>query len=98
MKCEDFDNRCHYHFNLTKCSCDTDILSFKKFLEDNNALANYENELTYSCMEQMVEPKNWINFAFYWPDSIDGYDYWKELNDKWLNELRIDYKEVRFDI
>ena len=33
------------------------------------------------------EPSEYIHSAFYWEDTIDGYDYWQNIDYKWKETL-----------
>ena len=52
---------------------------------DNN-ISYFNNlyELLEYCQQKHV---NEISNAFTWSDSVQGYEFWVGLNDKWLNIL-----------
>ena len=69
---------------------------FIKFLKDNNA---YETFMFYlnSRKGYFLTPKKFFNNTFYedfvsnsfsWNDTLQGYNYWDELEDKWLDNLK----------
>jgi len=72
------------------------FLTFKDFLIENNVWELYQANLTFDCIETKATKKNWINFAFKWRETPQGYNFWSDLNKKWLEALRVS-KEVYYD-
>lgn len=72
---------------------DNTMEKFIKFLEDNNALENFENAFrNYNrdvkgykklCERDITAA---LVGAFPWVYMKEGYDYWSELNRKWKQE------------
>lgn len=67
---------------------------FIKFLEDNNALENFERALVESgrdiedykefCKEYCKNTE--LSSAFIWEKTKEGHKYWAKLNWKWREE------------
>lgn len=66
---------------------------FTRFLKDNDALENYENALDLDSdyfRERIMftDAKYYLISVFPWGITKQGTEYWKELNDKWQEELK----------
>ena len=68
---------------------------FIHFLKQNNAYEQFMFNLN-SRKGYFFTPKKFFNYtfdedfvsnAFNWDDSLQGYGYWDELEDKWLGTL-----------
>ena len=75
-----------------------DIAKFKQFLRDNNAAAKFYNNChmhgsVISVEEDLIntvkhsDSSMLLSCAFGWAKTVEGHDYWCDLNDKWLNQL-----------
>jgi hypothetical protein len=85
------DDREQSYYNIKKV---------KKFLIDNNAYHNYlynlyqENHLnnlddvSNFFSRHIHEIYSFIEFSFVWSHTKEGFDYWKKLNDKYLQILK----------
>lgn len=67
------------------------------FLEENNAykqyiynfkhgLKDYDQE-TFLVFADTYNQKNHINYAFDWDETKEGFDYWNNINAKWIDSL-----------
>lgn len=70
---------------------------FEEWLRENLACTQYIHNYDYSFMKRgMWEEENLedaISDAFRWEDTDQGFDYWDDLNDEWLDYLD-SYKSV----
>ena len=78
---------------IKSLAADNTMEKFIKFLEDNNALENFERafiEQKRDVEEYKKECRVWgnleLNRAFTWDYTKEGYKYWSSLNDLWRGE------------
>jgi hypothetical protein len=66
---------------------------FYKFLVDNNALDKYIYNLdnNYNYFEHKNK-NQYILWAFDWVNTHEGYEFWLNLNYKWVEYLKKKYK------
>jgi len=75
-----------------------DISKFKQFLRDNGAAAKfynncYINRSIVSVERDLIDTVKRANSsmllscAFGWANTVEGYSYWNDLNNKWLSQL-----------
>lgn len=77
---------------------------FVQFLKDNNAFKqyvknlklrkcyfqtweNYTNPFTI-CLLGSTRPSNFIIGSFLWANTLEGHDFWKNLDDKWKKQFK----------
>jgi len=74
---------------------------FIQFLKDNGALEKFEAAIadddvrfgdTYSTtiekwMDECDNPMNYLDCAFAWSKSVDGHEYWYDVDNKWMTML-----------
>ena len=41
----------------------------------------------YETFIEVHQPEQYIDVAFQWGSTPEGYDHWERLNDKWLEEI-----------
>lgn len=64
------------------------VAKFIAFLKDHNAYTAFLNELNFGdvsfpdCLYQ-YPCELWLEIFFMWADSINGFNYWKSLDDEW---------------
>ena len=72
---------------------------FIQFLEDNEALSEFEIHLSgleeehYETIEEYLDttmPRLYVSDAFWWGKTASGYNYWNNLDDKWGEVLSKD--------
>lgn len=73
----------------------TIMKKFIEFLEKNGAWEKFERNFIIqgrNVRDYKRDSKTYKNFhiagAFTWSETAEGHDYWKELNDKWVQENR----------
>lgn len=66
---------------------------FLQFLKENNLYYRFESYL-YNRMKIEVDeylikesPENYLNNAFSWRLTDEGYDYWMSLNKAWITSI-----------
>jgi hypothetical protein len=84
------------------------MITFTQFLKNNNVnLKDFEANKTNPqwaksfepSQEEMDHPAGWIQFAFRWELTTQGYDYWFYLNRKWLQTIhKIDTSQIIYDL
>ena len=60
---------------------------FFEFLKKNKILEQYLSNL-YIPIDLNEHPEDYINRAFYWDDTKEGFDFWRDIHEKWLKELK----------
>lgn len=43
----------------------------------------YEYESVFSSSWQTKSYKRWVEFAFTWDETTEGYDFWKRIHENW---------------
>jgi len=75
-------------------------MDFIKFLQDNKALSLFKKnmkkrskkeniELLMLLYEGTYQPYKYLCAAFMWRKTPEGFDYWKKLNEKWLEKIEV---------
>lgn len=69
--------------------------TFINFLKISKAYDEFINNLEvqeeFSSLEELCnnsEPCDWIDDAFWWQDTPEGYEYWEYLDNLWYNTLK----------
>lgn len=67
---------------------------FQEFLKNNKIQDKYYNNINgtnhFAIIASILEPISFVN-AFSWKNSIEGYEFWFDINRKWTNILH-DYQ------
>ena len=67
---------------------------FIEFLEKNKCLNEFKSNINKGkdfdeyCNENWDYSSNWIDEAFAWSETPQDYDYWSNLNFKWVDLVR----------
>ena len=80
------------------------VTEFKKFLMNNNTKSLYviyynerkrkaTKKLTLLTFFKNIDKSGWLDCAFQWHKTFEGYDFWENLNIKWQNQLNEKEKE-----
>ena len=73
---------------------DDDIKFFIKFLKQNNAFYNYLEKFNYDYVKMTIgltwcsRKERFLDGYFVFATTKEGFDYWKKLNDKYLQILK----------
>lgn len=77
-----------------KITVTVDLNDFTKFLEKEDALEAYKEQVTFRIEEgrlveffNLTSPENLISGTFIWEGTPQGDDYWRKLNEKWEQML-----------
>ena len=69
--------------------------TFINFLKRFNAYDEFINNLTvqeeFSSLDQLFhnsETCDWIDDAFWWDKTPEGYEYWESLDNLWYNTVK----------
>lgn len=60
---------------------------FIQFLIDNDSLYNFKRQVPDMSLVASLEPVDWILMSFDWDNTLEGGEFWEELNSKWYKEL-----------
>lgn len=60
---------------------------FFEFLKKNKVLEQYLSNLSAST-DFNEYPEDYISRAFYWYGTKEGSDFWRDIHEKWLKELK----------
>ena len=73
---------------------DDDIKFFIKFLKQNNAFYNYLEKFNYDYVKMTIgltwcsRKERFLDGYFVFDTTKEGFNYWKKLNDKYLQILK----------
>lgn len=69
------------------------IHNWEKYNSEKFTLKRYSK----SCSKH---PEYWIDDAFYWADSYEGYDFWEQCHYEWRHfcQHNSDFKEIEIAI
>ena len=72
---------------------------FQEFLKNNKIQDKYYNNIDgtnhFAIIASILEPISFVN-AFSWKNSIEGYEFWFDINKKWTNIL-YDYQTKKIE-
>lgn len=72
---------------------------FQEFLKNNEIQDKYYNNNNgtnhFAIIASIMEPISFVN-AFSWKNSIEGYEFWFDINKKWTNILH-DYQTKKIE-
>ena len=61
-----------------------DVKKLNRFLKDNGVYTSYWKNCEIPLNDRMwLFPMGYITYAFCWGDSIEGYDFWYDINTEW---------------
>ncbi len=74
---------------------------FLNFLRENEAYEKFKHNYLFGLSSKKVvyeyiiddycvvtDPKNYLVKAFLWVSSVEGDDFWRNLNNKWLEKIK----------
>ena len=96
---EDLANAPYAYVLTTIPKCLTLGEIFYAFLKHHNVVEQYLFNFNYGICNSPAD--NVIEWAFYWPNTDEGEDFWNTLNNKWvslLDDLKIEDDLVITDI
>lgn len=80
------------------------IFLFAMFLQENQAYDSFIRNCEHACTPPIYwvislrkqKPSDYLCKAFPWDKAPEKEGFWKELDEKWKNQLLKDYEEVLF--
>ena len=90
-------NKHYYNTIFLFIEKETPIELFEKFLKEYNCYDKFINNLyndpinqdviTLEMLYKKVDSVNYLNDAFFWADTEEGYAYWSNLHTKWCTTI-----------
>lgn len=72
---------------------------FVNFLKEHGAYEQYianamtDHEETIAGIMDRNIAEHWIDCAFYWENSQEGFDYWNVLDEEWQEVIKTGYED-----